>query len=83
MARTAEQQVEHLERQLETANEQADKWWRQMQVLSSYVERLRTELEIIQGAIGIFGQDEKIRKATNADWMAARIAAALEATQSE
>lgn len=80
MARTDAEQITYLEQSNAVLQDQYGAAVHRAMELASQRDKLRTELEIIQGAIGIFGQDPEIARATNCEWMAARIAAALEAT---
>lgn len=76
MARTDAEQIQHLEYENSQTNERFNRLFNR---LAGYIEnndRLRTELDIVKGLIGCLTDDQ--RKAMNADWILARIDAALE-----
>lgn len=76
MARTDAEQVVHLERERDYANERFNQQFNRLLAVKDNSERLRTELDIVKGWIGCFSDDQ--RKTLNADWILARIGAALE-----
>lgn len=78
MARTPEQQIEYLQTQVEQTNMRADSLFSRNMALRDNNDRLRTELDIVKGLFGCMSDEQ--RKAVNADWILARINAALEIT---
>lgn len=78
MARTDAEQIQHLEYERDQLNMRCNSLFNRTVNLSENNDRLRTELDIVKGLIGCLSDDQ--RKAMNADWILARINAALEIT---
>jgi hypothetical protein len=76
MAWTDAEQIQHLTYERDQINERYNVQFNRMIGLRENNDRLRTELDIVKGLIGCLTDDQ--RKAMNADWILARINAALE-----